>query len=587
MRTGKFFQSSQSIVKGFLSNVVAIDDMLCFGNMVANVHQEQSMEIEDNFDHSEDDSGLGVVNISPASEVQLKIGLGEAHSLDYQDLSLAFSEHGINCSGFIPDKNRAGFSSVEEAATKIMKSARRADVTILDWNMDAKFGADTGTLAKACLQKIIQHDKMQHGRLRLIVIYTAEPDHKSIAEAIKDYLNAVDKSILANQNDKCIDFESTDLAFCKIVVIEKKVTAIELCEEVVELFTELTIGLLPNATLSALGELRDKTHHILHAFNKDLDPAYLSHVLGLLSSPKVRENADEVALDYAAELISEEFKSMVQISQPFKKSLEKTRIKDWLDHINSKNDNEFFEIIVGEESGKVGTAKIKELLDATKSREIKAILNKEPKIIKDNQGGGELDFFERSRIQVNLHNGSTDSHEKLSIIECKRRGGLSLSYQNYDPNIKLGSIIKSVDDDAYYICLQPLCDSVRLSNDTEFLFLKVSTVTKPKGKFSHVIQSKTGDNIRLMIRPTSKNIQTFSLKWHSKSRTVKAVKSEGDDDYLVQYTGSKGGDGHFIWIGELKNSVAQCISNKVAASISRIGIDTNEWLRLSASVADD
>lgn len=585
VRTGLFFETSQSIVKSFLSNVIAIDDKLFFGNAISNKEEVASAANKDPFafgeeesGSSEGDSGLGVANISLASST-IRDRLGkEVHNLDYQDLSLAFAEYGINCSGFIPDVHR--FKTIEDAAENITLSAKRVDATILDWRMDENFGAEIGSLAKASILKILQHDKSQHGRLRLIVIYTAEPNIAEITGNIAQTLQSIDFSVLTNKNN--INFDNADLEFCQITVIEKKTTAKELREEVVSLFTELTIGLLPNATLSTLSELRDKTHHILHTFSRDLDPAYLSHVIGLLSSPKVRENAEEVALDYAAELIAEELKSMIQISHPLKLSLEKNRIIDWLSHINMENDDDFFEIVVGDESGKVGSSRMKELIEATENEQIDAILQSEPKII--SKGQDSLSFFERNRIQVNLKNGTIDSHEKLSIIECKRRDGLSLTNLAYAPNIKLGSIIKDKKG-KYYICLQPLCDSVRLSSDASFLFLAVKEVKEPTGKFTHVIQSKTGENIRLMARCSTQCIRKFDLKRNKTTRTVKASNQAGSNEYIIQCKKESGGIEELFWVGELKNNVAQAISNQVAASISRIGLDTNEWLRLSSSIS--
>lgn len=585
VRTGLFFETSQSIVKSFLSNVIAIDDKLFFGNAISNKEEVASAANKDPFafgeeesGSSEGDSGLGVANISLASST-IRDRLGkEVHNLDYQDLSLAFAEYGINCSGFIPDVHR--FKTIEDAAENITLSAKRVDATILDWRMDENFGAEIGSLAKASILKILQHDKSQHGRLRLIVIYTAEPNIAEITGNIAQTLQSVDFSVLTNKNN--INFDNADLEFCQITVIEKKTTAKELREEVVSLFTELTIGLLPNATLSTLSELRDKTHHILHTFSRDLDPAYLSHVIGLLSSPKVRENAEEVALDYAAELIAEELKSMIQISHPLKLSLKKNRIIDWLSHINMENDDDFFEIVVGDESGKVGSSRMKELIEATENEQIDAILQSEPKII--SKGQDSLSFFERNRIQVNLKNGTIDSHEKLSIIECKRRDGLSLTNLAYAPNIKLGSIIKDKKG-KYYVCLQPLCDSVRLSSDASFLFLAVKEVKEPTGKFTHVIQSKTGENIRLMARCSTQCIRKFDLKRNKTTRTVKASNQAGSNEYIIQCKKESGGIEELFWVGELKNNVAQAISNQVAASISRIGLDTNEWLRLSSSIS--
>lgn len=585
VRTGLFFETSQSIVKSFLSNVIAIDDKLFFGNAISNKEEVASAVNKDPFafgeeesGSSEEDSGLGVANISLASSTIRDRLEKEVHNLDYQDLSLAFAEYGINCSGFIPDVHR--FKTIEDAAENITLSAKRVDATILDWRMDENFGAEIGSLAKASILKILQHDKSQHGRLRLIVIYTAEPNIAEITGNIAQTLQSVDFSVLTNKNN--INFDNADLEFCQITVIEKKTTAKELREEVVSLFTELTIGLLPNATLSTLSELRDKTHHILHTFSRDLDPAYLSHVIGLLSSPKVRENAEEVALDYAAELIAEELKSMIQISHPLKLSLEKNRIIDWLSHINMENDDDFFEIVVGDESGKVGSSRMKELIEATENEQIDAILQCEPKII--SKGQDSLSFFERNRIQVNLKNGTIDSHEKLSIIECKRRDGLSLTNLAYAPNIKLGSIIKDKKG-KYYICLQPLCDSVRLSSDASFLFLAVKEVKEPTGKFTHVIQSKTGENIRLMARCSTQCIRKFDLKRNKTTRTVKASNQAGSNEYIIQCKKESGSIEELFWVGELKNNVAQAISNQVAASISRIGLDTNEWLRLSSSIS--
>ena len=42
MRTGLFFETSQSIVKSFLSNVIAIDDKLFFGNAISNKEEVAS-----------------------------------------------------------------------------------------------------------------------------------------------------------------------------------------------------------------------------------------------------------------------------------------------------------------------------------------------------------------------------------------------------------------------------------------------------------------------------------------------------------------------------------------------------------------
>ncbi|HDZ0832933.1 TPA: hypothetical protein RRT68_005510, partial [Klebsiella pneumoniae] len=101
----------------------------------------------------------------------------------------------------------------------------------------------------------------------------------------------------------------------------------------------------------------------------------------------------------------------------------------------------------------------------------------------------------------------------------------------------------------------------------------------------HVIQSKTGENIRLMARCSTQCIRKFDLKRNKTTRTVKASNQAGSNEYIIQCKKESGGIEELFWVGELKNNVAQAISNQVAASISRIGLDTNEWLRLSSSIS--
>lgn len=579
MSNGAFFESSQEIVKKFLNNVVAVDDKLFFGKQV----ETPSTAAEDDFDITEDDSsGIGAVDtpaIAHAKTTSNKLD----HELDYQDLNLAFAKNGINCSAFIP--RHTGVNPIEDAATQIMHSVQRADITILDWSMDHDFGATPGTLAKTSIKKILEQDQSQQGRLRLIAIYTAESDRLGIANQIRSFLTHQGGSGIQATGDGCkITFSNSNLEFCKIVVIEKKVSAEDLQKEVIELFTELTIGLLPNATLSALGELRDKTHHILHTFNKDLDSAYLSHVLGLLSSPKVREKADEVALDYAIELISEEFKSITQINPPLKSSLKIERIKDWLAHVNVNNDDDFFQISIDRGTA-VGTNtnRITKLMEAKSEDDINSILTSEPAILKVK----DLKKFEKKRIDFTLKTGRQDSHEKLSIIECKRRDVRSISNSEYLPSIKLGSIVKDFSG-KYYICLQPLCDSVRLSSPTNFLFLEVTQVDNTKN-FTHVIHSLDSEKIKLKIDSKAAHIRSFILKNDNASGTAKVNLLKGDYVIELHSTNTESAKNEenshtqLLWIGELKSHVAQAISHNLAANISRVGLDTNEWLRLSSS----
>ncbi|MFB4357160.1 response regulator receiver domain [Pantoea sp. BS_4] len=571
MNTGPFFESSKDIVKNFLNSVVAVDDGLFLGKSRNSPHIQSPVNIEsdsDSFDAPENDTGLGIYNGDFGFSEQDVSFLEESHQLDYQSLSLAFAEHGINCCGFIPDALR--FQSIDIASTKIMECARRADITILDWSMDHDFNAEPGTLAKASIEKIINNDQEQSGRLRLIVIYTAEQDINAIASNIKNHLHSSDSNgIKAKLKSNNITFKNSDLEFCQITVIKKDETIEQLKDSVIDLFTMLTIGLLSNATLSALGELRDKTHHILHTFNKNLDPAYVSHVLGLLSSPEVREKAHEVAFDYATEIISEEFKSTLQTSHKIKSNLSISKLKQWADKIAKTEPNNLIRINIAKNEINITSDRMKRLLEASTEVGLQAILSEQPVIC-------NLKNFRNSLIQINLTGKNHFPHEHLSSIECKRRDVLSLKLDNHAPTIKQGTIVQKGTD--YFICMQPLCDTVRIHEDRNFIFLKIIKVDSSSG-FTHVIRDSKNGFLKFNIKPGSKNLQLFTFSPDTESNTIKAVIHR--DKYKIKYKNGNR-ESFLIWHGELKATVAQAIANKLAEQISRVGLDTNEWLRSSA-----
>ncbi|WP_233966404.1 response regulator receiver domain [Pectobacterium polaris] len=573
MHTGPFFESSKDIVKNFLNSVVAVDDGLFLGKSRSTPRPQNLADSEgdlDGFDAPENDTGLGIVNSAThITNEEIHI-IEESHQLDYQSLSLAFAEHGINCCGFIPDAER--FSTIEIASTKIMESSRRADITILDWSMDHNFNSEPGTLAKASIEKIINNDKEQHGRLRLIVIYTAEPNINTIARSIKNHLHVSNgPGIKAKLKSRNITFKNPDLEFCQITVIKKEETISELKNSVIDLFTMLTIGLLSNATLSAIGELRDKTHHILHTFNKNLDPAYLSHVLGLLSSPEVREKAHEVAFDYATEIISEEFKSTLQISQKIKNHLGLEKLKQWADQTGRIEPGNMICIKIDRAEVRITPDRMKRLLGASTDSDLTTILLEQPVIC------STVNKFKNSKIQINLTGANHFPHEHLSSIECKRRDVISLKLENHAPTIKQGTIVQK--GNSYFICMQPLCDTVRIHEDRNFIFLKIDKVDST-GRFTHVIRDAKNGFLKFNIKPGSKDLQIFTFSPDSESNTIKAVIDR--DKYKIKHKkGSK--ESYLIWHGELKTTVAQAIANKLAEQLSRVGLDTNEWLRLSAT----
>lgn len=356
---------------------------------------------------------------------------------------------------------------------------------------------------------------------------------------------------------------------CKIVVINKQTTIENLVDRSIEEFTHMTCGLLSNATLAAITEIRDKTHHHLYKFNKELDAAYISHVLGLISSPAMRENAHEVAFDYGIDLLAEEIKSDLQISTQVKKSLSKDVLQKWPDFIFDQNSGVNFRFKVGScPEFPVTIDRMKRILSVTEKEEFEQILEEIPKFPAV-APLSILKTFSDKHIQFMVGEDNLEQHLQLSAIQCTRRNMNTLG--SYIPTLKQGVVLKRITDGKYYVCIQPLCDSVRLTCSTNFTFLRISKVTSSK-PMTHVINGVNSPYLCFDIDPVSKNI---FMKIFEPSLDQKMVKAElCNEKYIF-----KAGDEDFEWCGEFKQPIFQGIVNDVSASLARVGFDSFEWLR--------
>lgn len=554
--TENFFDVSKSIVEKFIQSVVAVDDGMVFDS-------RPIVDAAEELDQPDDDGlGLGFDVESTTEDGSLLSSVGE-HCLYYQDLSSSFAQKGIICSGFTP------LNDQELTARSILESSKNADITILDWQMDK--GLEQGTLATDAIKRIIESDIAEGGRLRLITIYTAE-NIQRVLDRLQGHLK-VYNSLLKEDH---IVFTKDELRFCKIDIVSKDTTEAELTDKVIVSLTHLTAGLLSNAALSAITDTRNRTHNILYKFNRELDPAYLSHVLGLISSPDMREQAHEVAFDYAVELISEEIKSELQISQIVKDSLSSDILKLWPDHVNDERNESFFGLKVGTiKEVKFNTSRMESLLTIATEEQLKENLELEPKIADGEQDGTNkkdaLKVFRDSNIQLVAGVDSTSQHLELSAIQSVRRDAKTNG--EHIPVMKQGTVVKKGNE--YYVCIQPLCDSVRLKEDTNFTFLRISKVSNSK-PFSHVMRSDSG-HMRLCIQPSSKRINVFRFKPCHESRVVKANQTGKNFSFKESLYGID-----FEWCGEFKQAVSQEIVNNVTANMARVGLDSFEWLRLKS-----
>ncbi|ENV10196.1 hypothetical protein F966_01368 [Acinetobacter higginsii] len=545
----RFFEISRLIAENFIHTVVAIDDEMGF-----------EYQANRTTDFQLDEPSGSPLGTPERSEIDDNTKLN--NPLNYQNLSKYFAEKSIVCSGLKPLE---GDSYVDNTTDAIFKLSKKADITILDWQME-KVNAELGLIATKAIEKIIESDVENNGRLRLILIYSGEK-----LETICDNLAArLSTYNLIRDIPNEINFSDEKLRLCKIVFISKNDDEEKLASKAIDLFTEMTYGLLSNATLAGITEIRERTHNLLYKFNKSLDPAYLSHVLSLISSPDMREQAYQVAFDYAVDLISEEIKSELQISKKVKKSLDQDALLEWPNHINPRNNQQKIRIKIGSHNHIfLDSPRLSGLLSAT-SESLQEVLDRTP-VFPNDDGSSNLDTFKKSLVQLSIDGDSLNEHLELSVLQCIRRDNITLN--NHIPVLKQGVILRKDDD--FYVCIQPLCDSVRLRGLNSFAFIKVK---KGKSKFSHVLKNIDNTYTKLEIsKPTSKQLCMIVFNACDEDNVVKATKINDQQIFKCNSENS------YIWCGEFKQPIYQEIVNLVSSSLSRVGFDSFEWLRMRKS----
>lgn len=581
-QVSSFSESSKKIAQHFLQSVVAVDDNIKFEPRPSVDHYELIEPDENDFGDLEAGSNEG----QPSGPL--------LNNLYYQDLSHEFAKKGIICGGFSPKQG-----DLKASLTAVVNTSKNSDITILDWQMD--FPEYDGKFATDTILKISEIDISEGGRTRLICIYTAEN-----AQDVADTLVASLVDIKSKLEGSTITFDLPELTHWKIEVVNKAdKQEIDLCDYLINSFAKLTTGLLSNAVVASIATIRDNTHNLLHKFNSTLDAAYVSHILGLISSPKMREQAHEVAFDYAVELISEELKSSLQINEKVKASLAKEIILCWPEFIEGDEFKESFclELSDGEKLsfhrgymkellsaealkdtlhriGMDASKKIVTAVDRTKIRlatesdqsKIELLLNENGAIDVKEQTLKPLQRFEKLAIQLSINNPSDIPLLDLCSIENTRRSQNTKLHK--PPSLKQGTIIKNIDTNSYFICIQPLCDSVRLSKKTSFTFLEIPEVVNKKNKFTHVIKKDDNTHLKLLISCKATTVRTLDFSPDLANKVVLASKKHDKYTFYEQSRNTS-----YEWFGELKQVVTQAIVNNLAAQISRVGNDSFEWLR--------
>ncbi len=546
-----FRLKSENVVRDFLHTVVAVDDNMAFGinNDTYPTEEDELIEPDNDYIIPTQDNTRKVLT----SKAETKI---RNHAFNYLDLAESFASFGIVCSGLLARQ----FD--DEEKNNIIKSSSKADITILDWDMCN----DAGVFASKIIESMINKDIENGGRLRLLSIYTGE-NPQVVSSTLNKFLEKKFGETLL-LDDKIKIKNRMELKHWLICIISKNVVEKELPNVLISHFTDLTSGLLSNAALSCISEVRGKTHSILSKYNNGLDTAYASHILSLIAATSSRDYAHEAAQDYAVDLISEEIRASLQTSENLKDTLSKETISLWPSYHREINNNASF-YINRNSPVEIGQDNIKEIFSASTEDELADAIQK-------NNIPNSKPFY--------LSIGQENDIKILNLcaLELSRRS-LRHNSSLKSVSLKQGTIIKGENNDIY-LCIQPLCDSVRLKDKSSFIFIKGQI---DEIHYNLILDDSNEDYIKIKIKPTTSNIERIEFSVNNEKGMIIGERDNGIIIFHSTFNVVKSSNDElenktfkYEWLGELKTGFAQRMISEVSHNLSRIGLDQHEWMRL-------
>lgn len=462
------------------------------------------------------------------------------------DIQASFAKKRIVCSLHEPRKtDSVGLSS------NTYKLCSAADIVIVDWDLDK----DAGVKAKALVENlVIQSLNESPHQLRLVLVYTDTPNLFHIADQLSEGLSEkAPDEIEDKPADRGLAFHTSN---ARVVVFGKptqrlpefkdfEVEEKDLADRAIGEFCKLADGMLQGCILMGLAAIRKNSRKILTRFHSGLDAAFLTHrALGL---------PHEEAFDHITPLLVAELEAILEdsLEAPL---LGDEILKCWCDNrtFGKHLENNVSGIDVQEfayQFCRTGNEvlQLKGLQNKPAKKQIPNVL------CPDNK--------------ANPPTPDLSSMSELAILMSQKT-----HYKTKRNRLKLGTILREYSgEERYLLCLQPVCDSVRLSGSKPFLFCYMDFSPNNK-KVTHIVPNGEAC-CELSFNPCKENrtIIAFSA---NHNETVSEKKKTGilSDDNRNEYE----------WIAQLKPDHAQQAAEKFARELSRVGLTESEWLRLRA-----
>jgi hypothetical protein len=473
----------------------------------------------------------------------------ENASPDSYDIVTSFAKKQIVCSLYQPKK-----TAKVSPASDVFPLCKSADVVIVDWDL---FG-DKGQRALELIDGLIaQAVRDVPEQLRLILVYTQELNLFGVANELYERVHA---SI--GEDFRPVE-EEGGLAFVtensRVVVFGKPgrerantdpehiVEESSLADVAVREFAKLAAGLLQAAALLGLAEIRKNSRKVLSKFSADLDPAFLTHLAMCMP--------EEDASSHIVPLLISEIEAVLEDALP-NPLISEQLLKDWCQNVWSPGEHlrETF-----------GDADLRALGETILTEGFAGAREKNNNIAKL---GSNASTRKASRTFLNQED-STANHMFAHLMSSRT------FYNQAKRVLKLGVLVHQVREGRYLLCLQPVCDSVRINGARVFLFAQLYAKDGlAEGPVTHVATKPNGELLELLFQPKAHSCVALTFS-STQGHDVVLARDEGDGGYaFYDDCGYR-----YEWLDQLKTSHAQRAATSLAGDISRVGLSESEWLR--------
>jgi hypothetical protein len=571
-----FRQHSEEIARKFLQTIMVVDDRAYFeprespvkhtklitpgfppltGRSIEDLDEETTFLDESEGDASSEE---GVADAGDA-------GLGpeddKAHQLNAKKLIEDFAERGVVCAVIRPED-----VEVEALGVKVYPLAENSDIVVFDWVLGSDIG---GEKVKELIGRITKNSSEEEKRLRLIVVYTGQLNLADITNQIKRALKKDQGLNVKKENPYTLVSGPVRIAVYAKGYVRTPRANEELAARIIPIermpdtligeFTDMTMGLVSNVALQSLAALRSNTHHILSKFHPGIDAPFLSH-RAMLKQPGDAGNL----LVY---LIGAELTAILdgaEVSRAADEYKGDDIIRAWLE--KKELDGHTF-------ATKFPTASPASILD-----DVCKLLRKG---IEDDSLREELKAFKKHPHKKELTKKFCDA--KASAVDLEHQFAILTSvksdYRVRPPALMPGTLLKEtrrIDNHKktfYWVCIQPVCDSVRVTERRAFPLLELKVVEE-NSNFNLVLPERKKGYVHLktIYSPYRSRMEEFDPSDDGLQMVRAEVRKSG---YYFKTAKGKS----YQWVAELKFEHAQRIVNEYAAKLSRVGLDESEWLR--------